>query len=257
MSGFSFKQILLQIIQGSIVIAALGMYFFSNDINSFAEIKDYMTLAAGAVLFSSFILGVLIDFIADMLESICFIFFKPPLYYLLNKNRWMGISLAHRDAIRRNLCRLSGKYKLIGSGCKVQNNNPCIFRNSFCFMVKKPKRPKKNRFCRSLKKTVVWFKIKNKPSKEINYILQVAKNRAFRDCKEYQRDQIDSFFILYIFCRNIALALTIVCSLFFCESFINHGIVVILLVIAFILASYRYYLYYLRILLGTTLSVEN
>lgn len=257
MSGFSFKHILLQIIQGSVVISALGIYFYRNEALCISEIKEYITLATGTILFVSFITGVLIDFIADLLESACFRFFKPPLYHLLTHDRWMGISLAHRDAIRRHLCGLSGKYKFIGSGCGEQNNNPCRKGDYFCFMDKKKTASQKNRFCGLLEKVVNWFNKRNKSGKEINYLLQVAKNKAFRDCKEYQRDQIDSFFILYIFCRNIALALIVVCILFFCEFFIYHGIAAISLIIAFVLASYRYYLYYLRILLGTTLSVEN
>lgn len=217
MIGFSFKNLVLQIIHGAVIIAAVAMVYHENNIeqvSGFCNEKETVILAI--FLLASFAVGVLVDFIADNLESLFLHkLIKPPVYYLLTKKRFWAIALAHHSEIMERLCMKADKYK---GGEIVYNEG---------------------------KDHKEW------QNRHINYLLQVAKNQAFRDCKDYQREQIDSFFVLYIFARNLAFSLIVAMAV----TALPHWKIAVCLLVGAVLsliASYRYYLYYLRILLGST-----
>ena len=221
MIGFSFKSIALQIIQGSIVlvtIACLLLNSFQWVIDGF---KSHLYLSITLLLFLAFSIGVLIDFLADSVESIVIRYMiKPPIYHLLKKDRYWGITLAHKKYILSQLCKIAAKYDEKEGEDKVKAES---YNNAF----------------------------QNGNKETINYILQVAKNKAFSTCGDYQKEQIDSFFILYVFSRNLSLSLLISSGLLvFCCPLISaiFGAVFVLT----LFSSYRYYLYYVRILLGST-----
>ena len=182
------------------------------------EINDAPTLLMVFIVLS-FVAGVLIDFITDMLESavIWCNFIAPPSQYLLNRGKVMGIYLAHYECILDNLCRLAAK------NCKQNTDS--------------------NKIKEKHEKGIL---------KEVNYIFQVAKNYVFRECKDYQKEQIESFFILYVFCRNITFSLCIVTVLFASVSLFSISILCFLIAIAALMAAYRYFVYYSRALLGST-----
>lgn len=229
MTGFSYKNLLLQIIHGSIIIITL-VYIAKDPLTALIEDFEGLKMPVSILLlFVAFLIGVLIDFIADLLESI-FVekFINPPVYYLLTKERWFGIALAHKDYILNELCRIAEAFDEAEG---KESRSAIDFRNKF-----KGEKDKKDK-------------------KVINYILQVAKNKAFRISSSSQKEQIDSFFILYIFSRNISLSLlfSAVALLIFCNYFIALGLLGMLVLT--LASSYRYYLYYSRILLGSTIQV--
>ena len=223
MIGFSYKNLLLQLIHGSVIVITflflkvdcikLDNYFISHN-----------SITILLFLFLAFLIGFVIDFLADILESIIIKFvINPPAFYLLTREKWFGIALAHNDFILKELFRIAVKY---GNNAETEKS----YQNGFI-------RPDK---------------------KIVNYILQVAKNKAFRVCKDYQKEQIDSFFILYIFSRNISLSLLIsAITLFLFASNIVLPKVLLFLTLLTLASSYRYYLYYARILLGTTIQEEK
>ena len=219
---------MLQIIQGSIILIFL-IYLNENSLKETIEsiIKPEINATILLLLFFciSFIIGVIIDFTADNLEGLLIKigFMKPPSYHLLKKgNRW-GIVLAHHRKILENLCNTA-----------VENSEYKHFKNSH-------------------------DKNKNNIS---NYIFQVAKNHAFRECSDYQKEQLESFFTLYIFSRNLSLSfLIIIFLLVFCPvpnfQWILFFVLLFLFLVA-ILSSYRYFIYYARLILGSTIkSVET
>ncbi len=222
MIGFTFKNFVLQVVQGAVVLLMLIYLYFHPLMDFFNCFRDFETILALIFLAASFFTGVIIDFIADNLEALAIRvgIITPPCFFLLTrKSRW-GISLAHRTAILNNLCRIAGRFSDSTSSSEY-----------------------KKRFMKKNLETV-------------NYILQVAKNRAFRKCKEYQREQIESFFVLYIFSRNIALSLAFPLVVFTCKLSWWALIFVMLVLIAKV-AAYRYFLYYSRILLGSTFNAKK
>ncbi len=231
MIGFNFKSLVLQVIHGSIIIVALyfslGKGILSQVIIELKFISSNETLLLTLLIFLSYSIGILIDFLADILESFVFgRFFKPPIYYLLSKSQYCGVTLAHKDYILNELCVCAA----------VHDNN--------------------------INKEDIHKLFLEGEKKEINYILQVAKNKAFSDYKESQKEQQDSFFMLYIFSRNLSLSLiiSVIILLFYISdeylnSVLNNDVVIIgvgLTIVLSLLASHRFYLYYTRILLGST-----
>lgn len=224
MKGFSYKNLILQIIHGSVIILTF-LFLVLDNLKLDDFLKSYFSIEVLLFLFLAFLIGVIVDFIADILESLLIkALIKPPIFYLLTKEIWCGIALAHKDFILNELCRIAVEYNEINEDKKAEEESY------------------KNRFIKSEKNIA-------------NYILQVAKNKAFRVCKDYQKEQIDSFFILYIFNRNISLSLLISSLvLFLFTSKIALPIGLLVLVLLTLASSYRYYLYYLRILLGTIIQ---
>lgn len=217
MTGFSYKNFMLQIIQGSIILVSL-IYLLNNYSHIFFENIDifekYVPIPPILLILFiciSFIIGIMNDFFADFLESftIKINLIKPPSYHLLKKGKRWGIELAHYSEINKNLCKIAAKYD------------------------------KKN---------------------TSNYIFQVAKNIAFKKCSDYQQEQLESFFTLYIFSRNLSLSFLMVIILFVISYLIPsmpdlHWILFLILAFLFLIAlfsSYRYFLYYARIMLGST-----
>lgn len=225
MIGFSYKNLILQIVHGSVISLTL-IFLYDKNLILEGTFSD-KSAAIGLFLLASYLLGVVVDFIADILESFALKLIIPPIYYLLTKECWYGIALAHKEYILKHLCEIAAEYKLDHDNTKTDE-----------YYL--------NRFQRT------------KPDKEVlNYILQVAKNKAFRVCKDYQKEQIDSFFILYIFSRNISLSLLFAAVALFFGPCIISPFAVLGLVLFTLASSYRYYLYYLRILLGTTIQQEE
>ena len=214
MIGFSFKNFVLQIIQGSIISIAL-IYLLEINLDSFLKIPDNLKTIIPILFISvSFVIGVMNDFIADIIEGLVIKskIIKPPSYHLLEKGEIWGIKLAHHKKIYNDLLDIAES----NSGGNKDNS--------------------------------------------ANYIFQVAKNYAFRECRTYQKEQLESFFTLYIFSRNLALSLLIVFDLLllsalFCPDQDPQWILLLILpvlILIAILSSYRYFLYYARILLGST-----
>ena len=227
MTGFSYKNLLLQIIQGNVIILTF-ICLQTAPLKLDNCFGSYNSTTVLLLPFLAFLIGVFIDFIADIIESaIVKYLITPPIFYLLTKDNLWGITLAHKEYILNELCRTAAEYKKINKNKKIVER---YYQSKF-----------------------------RKPYKEIiNYILQVAKNKAYGVCKDYQKEQIDSFFILYIFSRNISLSLLLSSFAFFIwSSNIIVPIVLLSLVLFAFASSYRYYLYYLRVLLGTTIQKEH
>jgi hypothetical protein len=218
MTGFSYKNFVLQIIQGSIILGALYYARTGTLANVIAGFNDLAKADLLIFVCLSFVIGVLVDFLADSLESLCSYLIKsnPPFYFLLKEGRKYGIMLAHYDKIFDDLCRVAAE----NSAFKSYND----------------------------------FKTNDN---EIYYLFQVAKNIAFRECTEYQKDQIESFFILYIFCRNLAISFIIISVICLINAKWLLSVVFILSVCIAVASAYRYFLYYSRILLGSTFKPGN
>lgn len=254
MSGFSFRSFVLQIIPGVLILVLLVGLFRDNLLPSANTQVDQLTqnsslwVVAGVfLLMVAFAIGVLVDFVADMIESLLCLFFKQPVFYLLTKKQWMGISLAHRSEILKMLCSYAALKYHPGDlylGKEMERN----INNSLCTVflhgynaISKPGGVV-DRARNSLRHKIA-----------INYLLQVTKNRCFIGCNNYQKEQMESFFELYIFSRNVAL--TLLCSVVFL-AFSGYGLAFAFLPIpmVFALASYRYNLYYCRLMLGSMLG---
>ncbi len=232
MIGFDYRSIVLQVIHGSLIVVAI--VFLWDDY--FDKLIKFLTenevFASVIFLFVSYAIGILIDMLSDLFESfIVKWIIKPPYYHLITRDRWSGISLAHREYIRDGLCLAAAHFKT--PDFAERDNLRTQYLNLFREATKKPDKIK------------------------LNYLLQVAKNYAFRKCQVYQKEQINSFFMLYIFARNLSLGLLFASVLFLIKC--QFMIAVVLLFICFlsIIACYRYYLYYTRILLGTTFHIDK
>lgn len=223
---------MLQIIQGSIISITL-IYLFEINFDSILGGIEYGdTIVPILFICVSFVIGVMNDFIADIIEGLVIKFkiINPPSYHLLKNGKRWGIKLAHYDGILNNLCEIAASNS---SENKDENH----------------------------------FKDDHNENKENipNEIFQVAKNKAFRKCKDYQKEQMESFFTLYIFSRNLALSLLIAFDLLllhtlFCPTQDSQWILLLILpvlIVIALLSSYRYFLYYARILLGSTFKPKK
>jgi len=254
MSGFSFRSFVLQIIPGVLILVLLVGLFRDNLLPSANTQVDQLTqnsslwMVAGVfLLMVAFAFGVLVDFVADIIESIFCLFFKQPVFYLLTKKQWMGISLAHRSEILKKLCSYAAlKYHpgdvYLGKEAERNiNNSLCtVFLHGYNAISK-------------LGGVVDRARNSFRHKIAINYLLQVTKNRCFIGCNNYQKEQMESFFELYIFSRNVAL--TLLCSLVFLAC--SGGVLALAFLpipLVFALASYRYNLYYCRLMLGSMLG---
>jgi hypothetical protein len=228
MSGFSYKNLLLQIIHGSLILGAVIFLLDKSILNSVSSAGDLEEIWLVVFIFLSFIIGVLIDFIADFLEYLLVksSMVQQPSFYLLQDGKTCGISLAHHRKILEDLCYTAAK----NSNCEEKD-----------FEYFKNEHTKKNK-------------------EIINYIFQTAKNQDFRECQDYQKEQIESFFMLYIFSRNLSLSFLVVIPLLLAfptnlpmpgiQWFISLIFAVLFLIA--LLSSHRYYIYYSRIILGST-----
>lgn len=230
MIGFNYRNLMLQIIQGSVIVCAI-LIMFRCEISYYFNggfLKEYAVIIGLALLILAFSIGAFVDFITDMLELLLMFLSKwepiltPPIYYLLTKESWFGISLAHNRYIFDKLCCIAA----------IHDMYPGTLHE------------KREKYKREFEE--------ERNLKTINYLLQVAKNKAFKKCKPYQKDQIESFFVLYIFARNLSLSLLIAMGL--CFSFFPLSCMFLSVLAVFSsIASYRYYLYYIRVLLGSTI----
>ena len=111
MSGFSYKNFALQIIQGSIISVML-FYLFESDFRKLLLNTKLWDIIAEVLFFIlSFFIGVMIDFFADFIESaiIKIKIIKLPSYYLLENGEKWGIRLAHHQMILKDLCNTAAK----------------------------------------------------------------------------------------------------------------------------------------------------
>ncbi|MGE0079356.1 MAG: hypothetical protein AB7S48_15960 [Bacteroidales bacterium] len=217
MIGFSFKNIVLQIIQGGIILITALYFVFGLEVYNIKFItEENSSIIYALFLCVSYVLGVLIDFLSDIVETaaIKWHWIHPPSYHLLKKGSAYGIRLAHYNKIKSDLETLAKKFQ--------------------------PKKLNDVNYC--------------------NLIFQTAKNKALRECSEYQKDHLESFFTLYVFCRNISLCLfvVLVALVVKCNSELCIWIIpTVILVILFVLASYRYFSYYSRMILGATFTKKS
>lgn len=187
MTGFSFKHLAIQIIHGMMIIIAV-LYIMQIQPNSILKDYDKLKEILVILLFMlSYIIGMIIDFIADTIEV--FLMKKDiidsPVKNLLTKGEDSGIFLAHYGKIFKDLFNTAQK-----------NINREVYNCD----------------------KYITTEIENI---QYNYIFQVAKNRVFRECNTNQMEQVDSYFMLYIFCRNIVVTLCIVLVLFLVSDIYN------------------------------------
>lgn len=227
MVGFSFKNVLLQIIHGGLLLITLLFVFYFDSIGSMLDyFKGSETGMAVLLVCASFSIGVIIDFFADSIEAFILKqgWILPPYYYLLGKkdHSW-GICLAHSQQIKADLLLLAATY----------NQDKTVKDYEEVFDSSKP------------------------DAETLNYVFQVAKNKAFREGEEYQKDQIESFFMLYIFSRNLTLSLIASILLLYIPNYSCYQLLLLfLLPVVSLLSAYRYNLYYSRIVLGTTFKED-
>jgi hypothetical protein len=221
----------------------------NTQISQLIQNSSLWVVAGVSLLMVAFAIGVIVDFVADIIESLLCLFFKQPVYYLLTKKHWMGISLAHRSEILKMLCSYAAlKYHpgdlFLGNDAERNINNSLYKVFHGYNSISKP-RGIVDRVRNSFRHKIA-----------INYLLQVTKNWCFIGCNNYQKEQIESFFELYIFSRNIAL--TLLCSLIIWACAVPSNLALALLPIPFVfaLASYRYNLYYCRLMLGSLLAAK-
>lgn len=222
MNGFSYKNMMLQIIHGGIFSLVLLYSFYFTNISALIQ---FITTngAALAVIFLviSFSLGVLIDFVTDVLESLILKsgIIKPPCFKLLKYDQVWGVSLAHRKFITHELIK------------KAIKHDETLSEQTF--------------------HDVISGKARN--INAVNYLFQVAKNNAFRTGEDYQKEQIESFFELYIFSRNLSMSilLSLLCLVFQSGFTYLIGWLIVIEILT-LMSAYRYNLYYSRVLLGTT-----
>lgn len=221
MTGFSFKSIVLQIIQGCVVLLPISIIAFgiSFILDGFSNAGS---LYAAILLGGTFVIGVLIDFLADTLEAIVLKvgWLKPPSYYLLKNGSVWGIRLAHYQKIKDDLIYRAKRFdKTINAKADLSS----VDYN--------------------------------------NLVFQTAKNKAFKECSDYQKEHLESFFILYVFCRNLAFSIIMSFILIICFCFENINnispfiiLCVVLAAAICIMASYRYFIYYSRMVLGANFN---
>lgn len=223
MNGFDLKSLMLQLINGSLLLCTSLSCLWPGWLRQ-SGLQELMnmnsTLLITLVLFAAFIAGVLIDYFADLGESFLVNrgWVTPPSFYLLTQGKCRGIELAHAAYIQKMLSELA---------CRLTINNEL----SPQYFVDK---------------------------KQANLLFQVAKHKTFSDARPMRMELINSFFVLYIFTRNLALTLAICAVLCVLTGFIAAGALTGLMALLFLPASYRYAIYYARIILGSSFNiVEN
>jgi hypothetical protein len=232
MIGFDYRSIVLQVIHGSLIVVTIVFLYADHFEKEIKFLTENEVFASVIFLFISYAIGILIDMLSDLFESFIVKYLTNlPFYHLLTRDRWFGISLAHREHIRNGLCNAAAHFK--SSDPAERDKMSSDYHTLFDANNKKPDK------------------------KMLNYILQVAKNYAFRKCQVYQKEQINSFFMLYIFSRNLSLGLLIASMLFLSHCHFIIATVLLLVCVFSIIACYRYYLYYARILLGTALHIDK
>jgi hypothetical protein len=232
MIGFDYRSIVLQVIHGSLIVVIIVFLYADHFEKEIKFLTENEVFASVIFLFVSYAIGILIDMLSDLFESfIVKYLINLPFYHLLTRDRWFGISLAHREHIRSGLCNAAAHFKSHDSN--ERNELRTDYQKLFDADKKKPDK------------------------KRLNYLLQVAKNYAFRKCQVYQKEQINSFFMLYIFARNLSLGLLFASVLFLIKCQFMIAVVLLLICFLSIIACYRYYLYYARILLGTALHIDK
>lgn len=232
MIGFDYRSIVLQVIHGSLILVTIVFLYADYFEKEITFLTENEVFASVIFLFVSYAIGILIDMLSDLFESFIVKFIiNLPYYHLLTRKRWAGISLAHRDHIRKSLCKAAAYF--LDNDPADRKERQDRYNDLF-----------KGKICRADKK-------------DLNYLLQVAKNYAFKECKVYQKEQINSFFMLYIFARNLSLGLLLASIMFISKCHYMIGTILFCICLLSIIATYRYYLYYARVLLGTTLHIDK
>ena len=241
MGNFSIKDLLIHILHGMVILCAIIIAFdISPAITAFnkkiSESGLSITFDATVMFVVCYLLGLFLDVIADFIDTrlikyarrFPFLPYYPSYYLLQNGERW-HIRLAHYVKIREKLCQAA------------INNDETIKNGKY--------------------KEEIW-----KCNESIMLLYNYAKNRAFANASPYQTERIAFFWGLFIFYRNM-MTTTLICIFLFFLSFcignisacmMSHIILVtIILIPLFFLASYKYRIYYCRIVLGAAYNPEK
>ncbi len=276
--GFSNKSYLLQIIPGSLLLAALIPAAIVNweATIDYREVFDALDGIGPVVLlpllFIAFILGAILDLLADCIELMLYRvpYIKQPSRCLLYRGEVFGIKLPHYQTIQGNLSEIVRKHtdcagETVEYFNKEAGKHNCIYTD----MENKKKYCKKRMYC---KKWYIW----NIGNAKANHLFQAARSIAFRKCGKYQIDQIEAYFSHYISSRNTSLCLFIIfilnlfnifsvqsgmaeIALYISISGITEsGITITLFAFAgiFWLAYYRFKVYYSRSVLETIYIIK-
>jgi len=138
--GFSNRSYLLQIIPGSLLLAALiptAMVNWEATID-YGKVFDVLDGLGPVVLlpflFIAFILGAILDFSSDCIESVLYRvpYIKQPSRCLLYRGEVFGIKLPHYQTIRGNLSEIVRKHSdCAGETVEYLEHRKCKSQPSF------------------------------------------------------------------------------------------------------------------------------
>ncbi|MCD4701901.1 MAG: hypothetical protein K8S24_08610 [Candidatus Aegiribacteria sp.] len=276
MTGFSHKSYMLQIIQGSILIVACILIFGFDFTQLNSKIGDTPVTALALFLCFAFILGAIIDFIADILETLLLKIhlLKHPSYYLLKNGKTFGIRLAHHKNIRNGLIRCDKDYS------ECDNKEDC----KYCFDLPGTEQRTGisiitwifnaidfvdciylNHDREECKTKKVYCENRKSVHEQAQQLFLIAQNIALREGNQSQIEQMDAYFSLHIFSRNLSLSIFCVVLVLLTnytlkiaevEYIVPFPVLICSLILTLILLAlsfYRYQLYYARSVLGMTL----
>ena len=247
--GFSNRSYLLQIIPGSLLLAVFLLLHKINYQSVFIAVEGIVPIMLLQFLFIAFIIGALLDFMADVVETVLYKihFIRQPSRSLLYHGETFGIKLPHYETIKKSLSDITQKH----SDCSGETASYFSdeTRGPECYYECEEER-KKN------------CKRKNKKNAKANHLFQAARSIAFRKGGKSQIDQIEAYFSLYIFSRNTSLCalIMLVLTLFRGQQMTaeitsitenNTSLIEIILILAIsftllLLAYYRFKIYYSR-----------
>lgn len=253
---FDTKDLLMHIFHGALVLLALGytlssgilltlgytlssgcwnnkhiFFFFPEQINM---ITNLFSLSFLAVL--SYIVGIIIDPLADILDKFVFKFVPYPSFRLLNCNtKKYHFSLAHNNIVRNILVNDA-----------IENEKTDNIHNPAPVDVDARK------------------KVLSEKRQWADYLFQYAKNRAFaKGNNSYSTGRIEAYFRLSAFFRNfpitIFLAWVILCfsGKITLNCVITGSFIALVISILAFLANYHYRTYYCRMILGMVYTPDK
>ena len=231
--GFSNRSYLLQIIPGSLVLAAIIIVFVPDYSKIYNALNSNGPVMLLPFLFVAFILGALLDLLADIAELLLYRYLciRQPSRNLLCRGEIFGIKLPHYQTIRNKLIEIVIKH----SDCPEETAN---YFNREARKVKCGDVQKGLSLHEKIRKKLSWIirnlsscrkKITRKDCKRMNtgnakanHLFQAARSIAFRECNDHQIEQIEAYFSLYIFSRNTCLCLFII-SVMACFAWIPEN----------------------------------
>jgi len=250
MKDFSIKDLLINIMHGAVVLCVVVIAFYKCfDVDVLTNSK---WLSLTVITIACYLMGLFIDAIADFAYNFLvekkikrrkkekiFPFLIYPSYFLLKDGECWDIKIANHKIIRKIL----SQDFLINDGYIKEQERENV----------PPEEIEK-----------VWGNVEN-----TMFLINYARNRAFRYATECQLNRIDAFFKLAVFFRNMVLTNIICIALFAvscsngnCSCFSNSWLVALIfacIILALIsyAASYKNRVYYCRIVLGAIYSPES